>query len=192
MWIIRDPVFRTTLSNFLFAAQTSNCFGCFCHPATSAHNNPHCPQQAPPPLLFVFDTVLLQIVLAPPLNSFVSAHSLINVFRWGLNCFVDITQSFQVEGGMVNLAAIFFCPANSSPSGYFVKPRSAEVEENKICDSGWSEGWVDFQAHWLPSRLMAWPSFQSNAAIINLLPTYFGWLPSMMPGLQLSKYLNYK
>ena len=180
MWIIRDPVFRTTLSNFLFAAQTSNCFGCFCHPATSAHNNPHCPQQAPPPLLFVFDTVLLQIVLAPPLNSFVSAHSLINVFRWGLNCFVDITQSFQVEGGMVNLAAIFFCPANSSPSGYFVKPRSAEVEENKICDSGWSEGWVDFQAHWLPSRLMAWPSFQSNAAIINLLRTYFGRLPSMV------------
>ena len=25
----------------------------------------------------------------------------------GLNCFVDVTQSFQVEGEMVNLAAIF-------------------------------------------------------------------------------------
>ena len=79
----------------------------FCHPATSAHNNPHCPQQAPPPLLFVFDTVLLQIVPTPPLNSFVSAHSLINVFYWGLNCFVDVTQSFQVGGEMVNLAATF-------------------------------------------------------------------------------------
>ena len=60
--------------------------------------------------LFVFDTVLLQIVLAPPLNSFVSAHSLINVFYGGLNCFVDITQYFQVEGEMVNLAATFSAP----------------------------------------------------------------------------------
>ena len=47
VWIIRGLVFGAALSNFLFAAQTSNCFGCFCHPATSAHNNPHCPQQAP-------------------------------------------------------------------------------------------------------------------------------------------------
>ena len=48
VWIIRGLVFGAALSNFLFAAQTSNCFGCFCHPATSAHNNPHCPQQDPP------------------------------------------------------------------------------------------------------------------------------------------------
>ena len=110
VWIIRGLVFGAALSNFLFAAQTSNCFGCFCRPATSAHNNPHCPQQDPPPLLFVFDTVLLQIVLAPLFNSFVSAHSLINVFYWGLNCFVDVTLSFQVEGEMVNWAANFSAP----------------------------------------------------------------------------------
>ena len=111
VWIIRGLVFEAALSNFLFAAQTSNCFGCFATPPPPliiiliVLNRPSSPL-----LFFVFDTVLLQIVPAPPLNSFVSAHSLINVFYWGLNCFVDITQSLQVEGEMVNLAAAFSAP----------------------------------------------------------------------------------
>ena len=127
VWIIRGLVFGAALSNFLFAAQTSNCFGCFCHPATSAHNNPHCPQQDPPPLLFVFDTVLLQIVLAPPLNSFVSAHSLINVLqRPQLFCRCNsIFSSWRWNG---QFSSKFFCPTKSSPSGCLVKPSSREVK----------------------------------------------------------------